>query len=422
MEKVGREPFAYQRGDGFFVESDDHARDLLRGDPRPWARLSDDECQHVIAAQLSDDVSDAYANEIWRHLISLEADTLPDVVSMSKQTEIEWYMRPYVLDFLVETHGACRLLPETLFLAVNLMDRYASVRVVYKRHYQLVACAALLVSAKYIDRKDRVPTVTELRRICVEMYDVDMFRQMERHLLQTIEWVVGAPTVEDHLRLFRLAAHGRQPPEDVEPEVMHMARYVCEAAMYNPVFIAVLPSLLAWFGLMVARVLLGRDVSPAWQDHWCGDQLLTQLMDNLAEPSPMLTRKYSLPAFYAVAGKAERFLARQAVLRAASAAPSTVDTPVSTPMLTDEDELMTEDEEDHDDEDDDMPPTPQKGEATARPAISPEERHLAFRSGHHIGAVSAPSTPGALFHPKMESAHGQQLGFSPLWNYPTLEG
>ena len=63
-------------------------------------------------------------------------------------------MRPYLVDFLIEAHAAFQLLPETLFLAVNLLDRYCSKRVVYKRHYQLVGCAALLIAAKYGDRKE----------------------------------------------------------------------------------------------------------------------------------------------------------------------------------------------------------------------------------------------------------------------------
>jgi hypothetical protein len=67
-------------------------------------------------------------------------------------------MRPYLLDFLIEAHQYFQLLPETLFLTINLLDRYCSRRVVYKRHYQLVGCASLPIAAKYGDRKDRVPT------------------------------------------------------------------------------------------------------------------------------------------------------------------------------------------------------------------------------------------------------------------------
>src|SRR3978361_100861 len=116
---------------------------------------------------------------------------MPDINSIEIQTEIQWYMRPYLLDFLLEAHHAFQLLPETLLLAVNLLDRYCSKRIVYKRHYQLVGCAALLIAAKYGDRKERVPMIRELKSMCCSLYDEDMFTQMARHVFNSVEVVIG---------------------------------------------------------------------------------------------------------------------------------------------------------------------------------------------------------------------------------------
>ena len=110
-----------------------------------------------------------------------QSETLPDVSSIDIQTEIQWFMRPYLLDFLIEAHAAFSLLPESLFLTINILDRYCSRRVVYKRHYQLVGCAALLIAAKYGDKKEHVPMVHELRSMCCSLYEDDMFTQMESH-------------------------------------------------------------------------------------------------------------------------------------------------------------------------------------------------------------------------------------------------
>lgn len=126
---------------------------------------------------------------------------MPDIHSIEIQTEIQWFMRPYLLDFLLEAHHAFQLLPETLHLAVNLLDRYCSRRVVYKRHYQLVGCASLLIAAKYGDRKERVPTIKELKSMCCSLYDDDMFTQMEWHVLQTLNWMIGHPTVTSFQQL-----------------------------------------------------------------------------------------------------------------------------------------------------------------------------------------------------------------------------
>jgi hypothetical protein len=68
---------------------------------------------------------------------------------MEMQPELEWYMRPFLVEFLVEIHQQCRLRPEVLYLTINLVDRYVSKRIVYKKHYQLVGCSALWLAAKF---------------------------------------------------------------------------------------------------------------------------------------------------------------------------------------------------------------------------------------------------------------------------------
>lgn len=87
-------------------------------------------------------------------------------------------MRPYLVDFLIEIHQQHRLRPETLYLALNIVDRYVSKRIVFKKHYQLVGCAALWIAAKFEDAKDRVPTVPELCQMCCGAYDESAFLQV----------------------------------------------------------------------------------------------------------------------------------------------------------------------------------------------------------------------------------------------------
>lgn len=75
--------------------------------------------------------------------------TMPDLVRMELQPELKPYMKPYLVDFLIEIHQQFRLRPEVLYLAMNIVDRYVSKRVVFKKHYQLVGCAALWIAAKF---------------------------------------------------------------------------------------------------------------------------------------------------------------------------------------------------------------------------------------------------------------------------------
>ena len=215
-------------------------------------------------------------------------------------------MRPYLVDFLIEAHNAFGLLPGTLFLTINLLDRYCSRRVVYKKHYQLVGCSALLIAAKYGDRKDLVPTIKELRQMCCGLYDEDMFTQMEWHVLQTLDWVIGHPTIDSFLQLAL---------ENVayDPAVEHMACYISEIAMFQKEFVSKRPSDMARSSLALARCILNRPQasSTEWAAKYSSDTLFA-LSKQLLQRSKVLYTKYQSAHCSRVSIILEDVLARQA--------------------------------------------------------------------------------------------------------------
>lgn len=224
-------------------------------------------------------------------------------------------MRPYLLDFLIEAHGAFHLQPATLFLTINLLDRYCSRRVVYKRHYQLVGCAALLIAAKYGDKKDRVPTIKELKAMCCSLYDDDMFVQMEWHVLQTLGWTIGHPTVDGFLQMAVMDL-----PYD--PPVEHLALYILEIALFHRAFVSRPSATLALSALALARCILGRQQpDPAEWAAGYDHATLVDLSQHLMQPSQVLFRKYSSAHYSRVARVLDTFLARQAELSRAYSTP-----------------------------------------------------------------------------------------------------
>jgi hypothetical protein len=172
--------------------------------------------------------------------------------SMDQQPEIKWHMRPCLVEFLIEVHFAFRLRPETLYLTLNIIDRYVSRRVVYIKHYQLVGCAALWIAAKFEDAKDRVPTVQDLVQVCRDTYDEQAFIQMEYHVLETIQWTLGHPTAEAWLRIVLCSAY----VEDKETE--DHARFLMETTLFYREFIRFVPSSVAIAALTLARVVCGK--------------------------------------------------------------------------------------------------------------------------------------------------------------------
>ncbi|KAF4982638.1 hypothetical protein FZEAL_1787 [Fusarium zealandicum] len=304
---------AYHDDSTFFVESDEpHHRITAQEAAKMLARQRQDE----VAGELSRLAGDEYLEDIMLHMRQMEDETLPDASLIDMQREIQWFMRPYLIDFLIEAHAAFALLPETLFLTVNLLDRYCSKRVVYKQHYQLVGCAALLIAAKYGDKKDRVPQIHELNNMCCGLYDAGMFTQMEMHVLNTLDWIIGHPTVDFFSQLM-VAEEGD------DTEVENMAAYLCEIALYHRDFVSTKPSIMARSSLALARAILGRpEANDGDWDHTENMTLLT-LSHHLHQPSPTLARKYSTPNLSRVSQKLADFMAEQAAIARRAANPAT---------------------------------------------------------------------------------------------------
>lgn len=194
---------------------------------------------------------DEYSAEVEEYMYLMEDQTTPSADFIDMQPELQWYMRPYLVDFLIEIHQQFRLRPEVLYLALNIVDRYVSKRVVYKKHYQLVGCAALWIASKFEDAKDRVPTVKELADMCCKAYDETAFIQMEGHLLQTIGWTIGHPTAEAWMRLM---CQGTQE----STQVQHVARFIMECTLFTRDFVGIKPSSIARGSLLMARYICGQ--------------------------------------------------------------------------------------------------------------------------------------------------------------------
>ena len=68
---------------------------------------------------------------------------------MDSQPEMNEKMRSILVDWLIEVHHKFELMPETLYLTINIIDRFLSVKTVPRRELQLVGISAMLIASKY---------------------------------------------------------------------------------------------------------------------------------------------------------------------------------------------------------------------------------------------------------------------------------
>lgn len=149
----------------------------------------------------STSISD-YEFDMLTHLLSMESKSLPSLVLIEQQPEIKLGMRPLLLDFLMEVITILNLSKSTFPLTVNLIDRYCSTRIVKKQHYQLLGLTCLWISCKNLDSKFKVPSLNDLRKICVDSYYKELFIEMEKHILKSLEWMINTPTFDSFIDLY----------------------------------------------------------------------------------------------------------------------------------------------------------------------------------------------------------------------------
>ncbi len=73
----------------------------------------------------------------------------PSRFLMNDQPEVTERMRAILVDWLVDVHLKFRMKAETLFITVNVLDRFLERQQATTANLQLVGVASLLIAAKY---------------------------------------------------------------------------------------------------------------------------------------------------------------------------------------------------------------------------------------------------------------------------------
>eukprot|EP00347_Sterkiella_histriomuscorum_P012476 403368431 len=130
-----------------------------------------------------------FAEDIHTNMKLSEATAQPNASYMKRQSDINESMRAILVDWLIDVHLKFKLLNETLFLTVNIIDRYLSLRQnIVRSKLQLVGVSALLISTKY--EEIYPPTVKDLVYITDNAYTKDEILQMESNILVALDFSI----------------------------------------------------------------------------------------------------------------------------------------------------------------------------------------------------------------------------------------
>ncbi|KAF3500157.1 hypothetical protein F2Q69_00040468 [Brassica cretica] len=278
-------PSANDFGDCIFIDDYEEAtldHPMLMSLEKPYTEadpMEEVEMEDVTVEEpiLDIDLSDAknslaaveYVQDLYSFYRTMERFSCVPADYMMQQMDLNEKMRAILIDWLIEVHDKFDLMKETLFLTVNLIDRFLSKKSVMRKKLQLVGLVALLLACKY--EEVSVPVVEDLVLISDKAYARNDVLDMEKTMLSTLQFNVSLPTQYPFLKRFLKAAQADKKCE-------MLASFLIELALVEYEMLRFQPSLLAATAVYTAQCTV--DGYRQWSStcefhsHYSEDQLM----------------------------------------------------------------------------------------------------------------------------------------------------
>lgn len=190
-----------------------------------------------------------YVKDIFRFLKENEDKFTAKFGGMIKvQNEVNEKMRAILIDWLVDVHGKFKLLSETLFLAVNIIDRFIEKVLIPRARLQLVGITALFIAAKY--EEIYPPELKDFVYVTDKAYTKADLLEMEGKIIAALQFnfVTTSPNrfLERYARVAKL-----------DQKFYFFARYLLEICLLDYRMLRYVPSQIGCAVVFLANKLSG---------------------------------------------------------------------------------------------------------------------------------------------------------------------
>lgn len=190
-----------------------------------------------------------YATDIFEYLRQLEVKSIPNPKYMDHQDDIGWRTRGILIDWLIEVHTRFHLLPETLFLCINIIDRFLSKKVVQLDRLQLVGITAMFIASKYEEVLS--PHVANFKHVADDGFTEEEILSAERFILGTLNYDLSYPNPMNFLRRISKA-------DNYDIQTRTIAKYLVEISLLDHRFMECAPSQVAAAAMYLSRLIFDR--------------------------------------------------------------------------------------------------------------------------------------------------------------------
>uniref|UniRef100_UPI00358FFD63 G2/mitotic-specific cyclin-B2-like n=1 Tax=Myxine glutinosa TaxID=7769 RepID=UPI00358FFD63 len=189
-----------------------------------------------------------YVKDIYKYMrqLEMEQSIKPDYLAGQVVTR---HMRAILVDWLIQVHFKFRLLQETLYMAIAVIDRFLQKRRVSVKEVQLVGVTGMLIACKYEEMY--APTIEDFVFITDKAYQKIQIRKMEEVMLRELDFNLGRPLPLHFLRRATVAAKA-----DFEHHTL--AKYLMELTLIDYDMVHFYPSQVAAAALCLSQKILNR--------------------------------------------------------------------------------------------------------------------------------------------------------------------
>ncbi|XP_042500856.1 G2/mitotic-specific cyclin-2-like isoform X2 [Macadamia integrifolia] len=211
-----------------------------------------------------------YIEDIYAHYRKSESSSCVSLTYMEQQFDINQKMRAILIDWLIEVHYKFELMDETLFLTVNLIDRFLAQQTIVRKKLQLVGVTAMLLACKY--EEVSVPVVEDLILISDKAYTRKEILEMERLMLNTLQFNMSVPTPYVFMKRFLKVAQS-----DKKLELLSF--FMIELCLVEYEMLRFPPSLLAAAAIYTSQCTLNRTRQWTKTSEWHANYTEFQLLE-----------------------------------------------------------------------------------------------------------------------------------------------
>jgi cyclin B len=192
--------------------------------------------------------ADEYFDDICQELFSNEDKYLVDPKYMSNQSDINHRMRAILIDWLIDVHLKYKLVPQTMYIAVNLIDRYLEKNETNRAKLQLVGVTAMFIACKY--EEIYPPDLKDFVYITDGAYVKQDVLDMEYKMLKSLEFNITFPTQWSIFEIYKKKL-------DLDDKTFKLAWFFMELCLIDYKILKFKMSYIAASAILIAIKTLG---------------------------------------------------------------------------------------------------------------------------------------------------------------------